>query len=74
MKVKINLDGLGIIEGDQKRLLENYVDERLLTQRKQYDEYYVNIAVLEIEIDIRDLMILAEKFKVTVLESGVTIE
>ena len=74
MKVKINLDGLGIIEGDQKRLLESYVDERLLTQRKQYDEYYVNIAVLEIEIDIRGLMILAEKFKVTVLESSVTIE
>jgi len=74
MKVKINLDGLGIIEGDQKRLLENYVDERLLVQRKQYDEYYVQLAVLEIDIYIRDLMILAEKFKVTVLEGSVTIE
>jgi len=57
---------LGIITGEQKRALEQYIDSRFFSQRKSYDEYYVDIDVVQIEITVNDLLILAENFKITV--------
>ena len=50
--VDIHLGRLGIIEGDAKRLLEPYVDGRLFSQRKTYDEYYFDEATVELTIDV----------------------
>ena len=62
-----------IICGDDKRVLEEYVDSRNFTQRKSYDEYYIVNNNVEINLDLGLLMILAEHFKVTVLADEVEI-
>ena len=56
----------GIICGDDKRVLEEYVDSRNFTQRKAYDEYYIVNNNVEINLDLGLLMILAEQFKIIV--------
>ena len=65
-EIKLNLSKIGIIEGDDKRALEDYVDVRCFVQRKNYDEYYISHSEYKMELDIRDLLILAERFIVTV--------
>ncbi len=67
MGIKVNVN-VGIIEGDKKRALECYLDSMYFRQRKQYDEYYVDVSDVEINAKwvIGDLMIIAEHFTVTV--------
>lgn len=64
--IRLELGNIGIIEGDDKRVLEDYVDVRHFRQRKSYDEYYIDVANVELKLDLNDLMILAETFKVKV--------
>ena len=73
MKTRLELGSLGIISGEQKRALECYVDARAFRQRKTFDEYYVDFTNFERVIDLRDLMILAERFKIIVLEDAVIV-
>ena len=73
MNIKIELN-LGIIDSDQKRVLECYIDARFIRQRKSYSEYYVDINGAELDLDIKDLMILGEQFNVSVHSDSVTIE
>lgn len=69
--IKLELSGLGIIDINEKTALEDYVDSRAFRQRKQFAEYYVDWQDVNLEIDIRDLMILAEIFNVEVYEQSV---
>lgn len=64
--VDLQLHRLGIIEGDAKRQLEVYVDSRLFSQRKDYDEYTIDINEVKIRMDIKDLFILSSSFDVRV--------
>ena len=70
MKTRLELGSLGIIEGDKKRALEDYVTPSLFTQRKTYDEYYIEVTNFEVTLDFGDLTILAENFTVRVLQDG----
>ena len=65
-KTKVDLYALGIIDLEQKRALECYVDERLFRQRKSFSEYYIDVRSVDVVIDIRDLMILSEQFDITI--------
>jgi|TARA_R110000850_G_scaffold203712_1_gene330037 hypothetical protein len=69
--LRLELGTLGIIEGDKKRFLESYIDSRLFRQRKTYDEYYIDVTAVEVNMDLGLLMILAEQFKVLVLDDCV---
>ena len=72
MKTVLNLEiNLSLIDGDEKREIERYIDSRLIRQRKSYDEYYVDTSEETITAGINDLMSLGEKFKVTVLSDSV---
>ena len=71
--IKLELGGLGIIDTGERIALEDYVDSRAFRQRKQFAEYYVDWQDVNLELDIRDLMILAERFKVTVHEQSVSL-
>ena len=73
MKVRLEIGSIGIIGGDDKRALECYVDTRMFRQRKSYDEYYIDCTNIEVDIDLNDLMILGEDFKVVVLSDSVII-
>ncbi len=73
MKTRFELGTLGIVEGDHKRMLENYIDERLFRQRKNYDEYYIDVTSYEVDVELGDLMLLGETFKVVVLEDAIII-
>ena len=70
VKTYLELGSLGIISGDNKRSLECYVHPAYFRQRKSYDEYYIDVTSVEIALDFNDLTILAENFKVRVLEDG----
>jgi len=69
--IKLELGGLGIIDTVERMALEDYVDSRVFRQRKQFAEYYVDCQDVNLELDIRDLMILAERFNVVVHEQSV---
>ena len=69
--LRLELGTLGIIEGDKKRFLESYIDSRLFRQRKTYDEYCIDVTAVEVNMDLGLLMILAEQFKVLVLDDCV---
>jgi len=73
MIARLELGCLGIISGEQRRSLECYVDARAFRQRKTHDEYYVDLTNFECNLDLRDLMILAERFKIIVLEDAVIV-
>ncbi len=72
--VDIHLGRLDLISGESKRLLEPYVDSRLFSQRKTYDEYTIDTDSVKIRMDIKDLFILSEKFIVTVGDGWVELE
>lgn len=72
--VDLHLHRLGIIDGEAKRQLEVYVDARLFSQRKDYDEYTVDTDEVKIRMDIKDLFILSEKFDVRVGNGWVELE
>ena len=69
--IRLELGTLGIIEGDQKRFLEEYIDESYFKQRKNYDEYYVRVTTLEVDLDLGLLMVIADMFKVIVCSDSV---
>ena len=71
--IRLELGSLGILSGEQKRALEAYIDPRSFTQRKQFDEYTVDTTNQYASLDLGDLRILAEEFKVLVLEDSVLI-
>jgi hypothetical protein len=71
--MNIDLD-LGIITGEQKLVLERYIDSRLFRQRKNYDEYYVDSRVEEFKGNINDLCILAGEFDVCVYAGGLILK
>ena len=71
--VIMNLE-LGIISGDQKRALECYVDSRFFVRRKSYDEYYVEVEIVEFRHGVNDLMILAEDFDVSINSNSITLK
>jgi hypothetical protein len=66
----LELGSLGIVGGDDKRALENYVSPAYFRQRKTYDEYYIDVTNIQIALNFKDLTILAENFIVRVLEDG----
>ena len=72
--VDLKLGRLGIIDGNCKRQLEVYVDSRLFSQRKDYDEYQVDTDEVKIRMDIKDLFILSDKFNVRVGDGWVELE
>ena len=72
--VDLKLGRLGIINGNAKRQLEVYVDSRLFSQRKDYDEYQVDTDEVKIRMDIKDLFILSDKFNVRVGDGWVELE
>ena len=71
--IRVESGTLGLITGEEKRVLECYIDPRFFRQRKQFDEYYVDTTNLNTKLDLKDLMILAESFKVRVLDDCVMI-
>jgi len=73
MKVTLELDQLSILDGNEKRALEDYVDPRRFKQRKQLDEWIVGGQV-KVDVDVGDLMILSEKFIVEVCSDGVALK
>ena len=73
MKVTLELDQLSILDGNEKRALEDYVDLRRFKQRKQLDEWVVGGQV-KVDVDVGDLMILSEKFIVEVCSDGVALK
>jgi len=70
VKTYLELGSLEIVDGDSKRKLENYVNPQFFRQRKTYDEYYIDVTNVEIDLDFNDLTILAEDFIVKVLHDG----
>ena len=69
MKVLMSFEKLSIIDRDAKRHLEDYLDARCFSQRKSYDEYYIDVQNAEFDnLGSRDLMYLAQRFKVEVCE------
>ena len=74
MKTKVHFERLGIISGDSKRLLEGYVDTRYFSQRKSYDEWVVDYDEIELELDLKDLFILSEKFEIRVGDGWIELE
>ena len=72
--ITLYLGMLGIIDLDQKRALECYIDERLFRQIKSFSGYYVDINEIDLEIDIKDLMVLADQFNVIVSYGSVILK
>ena len=66
MKTRFELGTIGIIDGDNKRILENYTGNDIFTQRKSYDEYYIDVTSCEVEIELDDLMRLSRTFVIKV--------
>ena len=64
MKTRFEIGSIGILEGDLKRVLELYIGEDAFTQRKCYDEYYINKSNYEVDVELEDLMRLGCDFKV----------
>ena len=66
--MRIELGNLSIIDRNQKRALECYIDSRLIEQRKDFDEYTVSVSNYKCKADLSllDLMLLAELFSVKV--------
>ena len=64
---------LGIITGDDKRLLERLIGKEAFKQRKSYDEYYCELESIHLDITLGDLIFLANNFGIVINEEGVRI-
>lgn len=64
---------LGVISGDNKRWLEDYVDSSLFVQRKDYDEYTVIRGYTAAKLDLYDFKNISEYFKVTINSDSIDI-
>ena len=73
MKVEIDAGLLGIVSGEQKRALQGFVGAGCFSQRKSFDEFFIE-SDLTADLGLADLMKLAEHFKVSVLESRVELK
>lgn len=71
--VRLELGSLGIISGEEKRVLECYIDPRDFKQRKTYDEYTITSTNCIAPLHIADLMILGEHFRILVIKDCVII-
>jgi hypothetical protein len=65
MKTRFELGTIGILSGEAKMVLEKYTGD-IFTQRKTYDEYYVNVTSCNVEVELEELMILSEVFVISV--------
>lgn len=74
MDVMLDMSELGLISGDEKRVLERYVDSSFFKQRKSYDEYYPEHRPVRMAADLRVLMILAEIFTVEIQSDSVRLK
>ena len=74
MKTKVHFERLGVISGESKRLLENYIDTRLFSQRKSYDEWIVDYDEIKLDLDLKDLFILSERFEIRVGDGWIELE
>lgn len=74
MMIDVYFD-LGIISGEQKRLLESFIGSKYFEQRKNYDEYYfsANMIAVEEDIGVHDLMVIADLFHVEVFPNSLHI-
>ena len=73
MKIRFEVGNIGILKGDLKRILEYYIGCIAFTQRKDYDEYHINNTTYEVDVELKDLVILGEHFKVTVWKDAILI-
>ena len=75
MSKVMNFEDIGIIQGDEKRHLEDYLDAIFFDQRKDYDEYYINVKEVEfVDVTLQDLMYLSERFKVVILNDVIHLQ
>jgi len=63
--MKINVE-LSVVTGDIVRGIESYFPHESFKQRKQYDEYYCKVCLIDIAICVGDLIELSEWVKVSV--------
>ena len=71
--MKLYVGCLSLISGDEKRFLETYLNPVLFRQRKSYDEYYVDVSEVEVNLSLAELMKLSEWFDVTVHSDHVSL-
>lgn len=71
--ITLDATGIGIIDGDSKRLLQLYVNETIFRQRKSYDEFYMDQNMFVLDLDIDDLMILSRCFNIEVFQKSISI-
>lgn len=71
--ITLDATGIGIIDGDSKRLLQLYVDETIFRQRKSYDEFYMDQNMFVLDLDIDDLMRLSRCFNIEVFQKSISI-
>lgn len=71
MKIKLELSSLGIISGNNKRVLETYTGGHIFDQRKTYDEYSINVSSCDVEVDLNELMNLSGVFSIVLLPNCV---
>lgn len=71
--IRFELGTLGIVEGDEKRILEAFIGEESFTRRKNYDEFYCRVTTKEVDVDIKDLMWISEHFRVLVVSDAIII-
>ena len=65
---------LGIIKGSVMRNLTEYLPREIFIQRKQYDEYYINVQHADIGLTLDKLMELSKIVEVLVRYDGITLK
>ena len=71
--ITLDATGIGIIDGDSKRLLQLYVNETIFRQRKSYNEFYMDQNMFVLDLDIDDLMRLSRCFNIEVFQKSISI-
>lgn len=62
-----------IVTGDTVRAIADYIDTRYFTQRKSFDEYYCDVKVLDVDMELADLLILSESVNVLIEDGNIHI-
>ena len=62
MKVNISI---GIIDGESKRGIERFFVKSSFKQRKNFDEYYFDVSIVEIDFDLSDLVEMSHYIQVS---------
>lgn len=71
--MKLYIGRLSVVSGNEKRFLETYLNPALFRQRKSYDEYYIDVSEVEVNLSLSELMKLSEWFDVTVHSDHVSL-